>query len=204
MDEIVWGEIRAKGFYQRNRSLGSALPSLRSLIADLKPRSLRVDRLYPRKKNEAKPNSLSAYYGTGAFPPHTDFALKSLPPKYVALFCPVARLGMTTLYDGSSLRAAVKKTGTFRIHSLGKAYSANFFNSNKYGEFYRYNRDLMKPLDENAHKLGDMIEHASPDHVIDWENIAWVLIDNWKILHGRQETHSTGGWLWRYALDTIK
>jgi len=145
-------------------------------------------------------NTLSANHGTGAFPPHTDFALRALPPRYIALFCPVARPGGTTLFSGARLRQA-SPAGTFRIKTSSTAYSTTFANTSRFGAFYRYNADLMTPLDDDALRLAKAIALAEPDHIIHWERSGWVIFDNWALLHGRQAVSEKIGWLWRIALE---
>lgn len=198
LDNVSAG-LESNGFFQQPRSQASALGSLWSFIASMQPISIRVDKLRPRDPTRARSNTLSANHGTGAFPPHTDFALRPLPPRYIALFCPVARPGGTTLFSGARLQHA-SPSGTFRVRTKATAYSTTFANTSRFGPFYRYNADLMKPLDEDALNLATAITLAEPDHIVYWERTAWVIIDNWAILHGRQAVLDNIGWLWRIAL----
>lgn len=202
MGSAILSAIQSRGFFEYERSSAPALPALRASVSAFRPSVIRVDRLRPRAAETARPNSLSANHGTNRFPPHTDFAFRSLPPRYVALFCPVARPGATTLFSAARLRAAVSETGTFRIRANNKSYLATFDNISRYGRFYRYNSDLMRPLDLQASQLAAAIDQARPDHYVDWKKIAWVIFDNWGILHGRQPLPNSTGWLWRVALDT--
>ncbi len=189
------------GFYAHPRSRASGLQTLRACIAKLQPNTTRVDKLRPRDFESARLNTLSAKHGLGLFPPHTDFALRSLPPRYIALFCPVARPGGTTLYCGKRLHEGLP-SGTFRIKTATKSYSATFVNTSRHGRFYRYNADLMCPLDRDAQRLAEAIDLAKPDHIVYWHKISWIIIDNWSFLHGREPTPERTGWLWRIALET--
>ena len=92
-------------------------------------------------------------------------------------------------------------SGTFRIKTRARSYSTTFTNTGRLGTFYRYNADLMNPLDENARRLAEAISLADPDHIVYWEKVAWVIIDNWAFLHGREPVPSKAGWLWRVAWD---
>lgn len=204
MSSLIHDTIDGQGFFECIRSDDSALPILFDFISSLGPSSIRVEKLHPRNAHNARHNSLSANHGTGRFPPHTDFALRSVPPRYIALFCPISRLGATTLYAGDKLRATVSGTGTFRVATNFRSYSASFSNSSRYGKFYRYNADLMRPLDQDACLLSNVIEQAQPDHYVDWGKISWVIIDNWCMLHGRQAVSDNTGWLWRLALEIHK
>ncbi|MBF2714318.1 TauD/TfdA family dioxygenase [Agrobacterium vitis] len=177
------------------------MPALRAFVSALGLSTMRIDKLHPREAMAARPNSLSANHGKGRFPPHTDFAFLPLPPRYIALFCPVSRPGATTLFSGDRLRAAATDSGTFRITTSAKSYFASFANISRHGKFYRYNSDLMKPLDPKARRLSEVISDAQPDHFVDWEKISWVIFDNWGMLHGRQAMSETTGWLWRLALE---
>lgn len=195
IDDNVIALVDKRGFLSR----ASDSSSLWSVITDMRARNIRVDRLRPRDATTARANTLSANYETAAFPPHTDFALQALPPRYIALFCPVSRPGGTTLFSGA--RFANSHSGTFRISTRARSYSATFTNRSRFGMFYRYNADLMHPLDEQARRLAKAISLADPDHIVYWERVAWVLIDNWAYLHGRQPLPQKTGWLWRVALD---
>lgn len=79
--------IPAEGY----ASVDLSLPEFKRLALDLgRPVSARrrgptVDRLTPTRSVDAAPRSLSAQYGTGAFPFHTDAAHHALPPRYVLL-----------------------------------------------------------------------------------------------------------------------
>jgi hypothetical protein len=200
--EEILLSLKHHGFFEFARSSASALRPLRDLIRTMRPLNIRVDRLRTLDTTVARSNSLSGKYGTGAFPAHTDFALRNIPPRYIALFCPVARPAATTLFNADHIRASVADTGTFRITESGKSYSACFNNISRWGKFYRYNADLMKPLDEPAEHLATIIALAPPDHRVNWQKISWVIFDNWSILHGRQAVEGSTGWLWRLALET--
>src|SRR6266540_143127 len=88
MGVIDWRLLGSRGW------LTVMYPSDRELLAlgrDLgTPRSVRpsgplVDRLIPRNADEAPERSLSAFYGFGAFPLHTDAAHHQSPPRLVLL-----------------------------------------------------------------------------------------------------------------------
>jgi hypothetical protein len=204
MTSAIVSAIETRGFFECRRSTSPALPALREFVSALRPSAIRVDKLRPREAAAARPNTLSANHGTDRFPPHTDFALRPLPPQYIALFCPISRPGATTLFSTDRLRSAVSEAGTFRITTNGKSYSTSFSNVSRHGKFYRYNSDLMKPLDVGARRLASVIDLAQPDHYVDWKNISWVIFDNWSFLHGRQTLSEATGWLWRLALETHK
>jgi hypothetical protein len=199
-DDNVLAHLDRHGFLERPRSRSSELASLWSLILRLRPQNIRCDRLRPRDPLTARSNTLSSNHGTGAFPPHTDFALQSLPPHYIALFCPIARPGGTTLFSGSRLRQT-SPSGTFRIKTRTRSFSSTFSNISRFGNFYRYNADLMSPLDSNARNQAEAILLAEPDHIVYWDKISWVIIDNWATLHGREPAPEKIGWLWRVAWD---
>lgn len=199
IDDNVIALVNKCGFFEQPRSRSSDSRSLWSVITNMRAHNIRVDRLRPRDASTARANTLSANYETAAFPPHTDFALQTLPARYIALFCPVSRPGGTTLFSGE--RFANSPSGTFRISTRVRSYSATFTNRNRLGTFYRYNADLMHPLDEDARHFAETISLADPNHIVYWERVAWVIIDNWAYLHGRQPVPQKTGWLWRIALD---
>jgi hypothetical protein len=127
--------IDAEGFYAHRRSEVPSFPALKALMDGLDVAWVRVDKLFPRKATNARQNTLSANYGTGCFPPHTDFALRPVPPRYVVLFCPVTRIGETVLFCGERILKKIGRTGTFRMTFNGRSFST-FVNTPSSGRFF--------------------------------------------------------------------
>jgi Taurine catabolism dioxygenase TauD, TfdA family len=152
-----------------------------------------IDRLNPRSQGEAHPKSLSAIHGAGAFPLHTDGAHLTKPPRFIALGCQAA---------GSSPVPTV----LVQYDSLGLAEStaadlsaAPFLVSNGRRSFYsticdekemrvRYDRGCMRPASSQSAKLAVRFDDAlsrAPRHIHRWAPGDILVLDNWRVLHGR-------------------
>jgi hypothetical protein len=104
IDDKVIALVDKCGFFEQPRSRASDFRSLWSVITTVQAHNIRVEKLRPRDATTARANTLSANYETAAFPPHTDFALQALPPRYIALFCPVSRPGGDNAFFRRALR----------------------------------------------------------------------------------------------------
>ena len=152
-----------------------------------------MDRLSPRSQGEAHPKSLSAIHGAGVFPLHTDGAHLAKPPRFILLACQAA---------GSSPVPTVLA----RYDSLGLAErtacnlsAAPFLVSNGRRSFYaticgeremcvRYDRGCMRPASPQSAELAVLFEDAlrhAPVHTHHWVAGDILVVDNWRVLHGR-------------------
>jgi hypothetical protein len=194
--------LRASGLVRCDRHSGG-IKNLFELIAELGPSSVHLSKLRPTPASVARERSLSASYGVGAFPPHTDFALDDTPPRYIALVCPVRRSAHTLIYDPQPLLGSNDAlAGVFRVSTNRKNFSTRFLSQRGEESFIRYNSDTMLPLDGPARQLADKISTAlDPCMVVDWSTTVFVVIDNWRFLHGRAAAATShDGWLWRLAM----
>ncbi|MET4634915.1 hypothetical protein ABIE08_002861 [Kaistia defluvii] len=194
-------ELKSRGLLLCERR-GGGVKALFGLVQELAPQGVQVARLRPSPAFAARPRSLSASYGVGAFPPHTDFALDDTPPRYIALVCPVRRSAHTLIYDPQPLLGSNDAmAGVFRVSTNRKNFSTRFLSRRGAESFIRYNSDTMLPLDGHARQLADKISTAlDPCTVVDWSTTVFVVIDNWRFLHGRSAVADNVGWLWRLAL----
>lgn len=158
-----------------------------------------IDRLRIRETVEAPPRSLSARYGTGAFPFHTDQAKLSVPPRYLVLRClqtddpgratllqPLDQLDLPPA-DLDALRRAVWVVdggrGRFTSALLSASPTLNT-------EILRFDPSYMRPAHprfaEAGRRLTDALAEQDPVR-IEWEPGLTVAIDNWRVLHARAE-----------------
>lgn len=164
-----------------------------------------IQRLSPKSKDSASStNSLSSRYGLGDFPPHSDFVSMSQPPRWIAIFCPVTRPAVTKFIDCSELFRSADRLcddALFRVRSKRQVFSASFRTLYKNGFIFRYNQDLMEPLNSAAISVQETIKYCKNfKHEIDWRNVSLVIFDNWRFLHSRGEVNcEKSGWLWRIA-----
>lgn len=144
---------------------------------------------------EGAPSSLSAQFGTGAFPLHTDTAFWSRPARYLLMRVdgdkrrPTTILTFRRVLDGCSERVK-QLIGTtswkLRTPSINTYCSMQFRLENTVG--WRYDRQCMSPANRAAREVDEAIQAAfatlRPEE-IDWSESGLIVVSNWAALHGR-------------------
>lgn len=149
-----------------------------------------VTTLRPLSRAEAPANSLSAQYGTGVQPLHTDGAHLPQPPDLVFLVCERASVTHTLLWRPRRIEHQTVVTepecarhGIFLVHSGGDS----FFSPAYANARFRYDPGCMTPCDARARETVRHFEAAAKratEHR--WEHADTVLIiDNRRTLHAR-------------------
>ena len=205
MDSTLQQQFDHFGYLLGHRDGGSQISELFSIVKSLKKSALRIQRLRPTSQYQARANTLSHRYGTGAFPPHTDFAALEIPPRYVALACPFERSASTCLYYTRvpELSFTLEDEGAlFRVCRARTFYTTRLVTRIGSNQMVRFNRDCLTPLNKTAEKVSQLIcEEWHPTQAVDWSRTIWILFDNWRLLHGRGPSKSKyRGWLWRIAI----
>jgi len=143
-------------------------------------------------RTNAFPRSLSAMHGTGAFPLHTDGAHLAQPPRYIVLACvnPGHRPVPTMLarFDHLNLNEAnisALEAAPFIVRNGRRSFYVTPFDADKMR--IRYDRGCMIPTAESSSvaRLLDQALEQAPHHAIGWQPGDVVVIDNWRVLHGR-------------------
>lgn len=179
---------------------------LKNLISSLRPRHTEFSTLAPLDQSEARPNTLSAEHGLGEFPAHTDSVTRRVPPRYLILLMRKPRQAKTKLYNLPNITSAIKKEAYRAIFNTSikhRAFPTHFIvKSIKGHPIYRYNPDIMEPVNEEAAKVASAIKKAegSPDTVIDWNEYQVAIFDNWKFLHGREPAEADAPPMMRSAI----
>lgn len=150
-----------------------------------------LDLLTVRCSIDAHPNSLSSRHGCGAFPIHTDGAHHVIVPKYVILRMTSQRPSErgTILVDfRASLRSDEEKMlrhELWIVRTGRRAFLAPILD----GPYLRFDFDIMSPaLPIKAITAGivrDVCVRA-PSLVVKWHHCHTLLIDNHRIVHGRE------------------
>lgn len=165
--------------------LGRPIPSRRG--GDL------TDVLRPVWAAEAKPRSLSRLYAKGAFPLHTDMAHYPRPCRYLIFACvnPGDGNRPTNLLDSRMLdfSDADKKsliTSPFVIKNGRRSFFSTILSDD--GSHLRFDEGCMKPATANGRSAMDLF---APQRVAQWVTpFYWkpgiiLILDNWRMLHGR-------------------
>lgn len=142
-----------------------------------------VATLRPLDPADAAPNSLSARYGKGAQPLHTDGAHLPEPPDIVVLTCETTSTTPTLLWNKVGGVPRFAQHGVFLISSGNDS----FFTTAYAQGCLRYDPGCMLPCDARAHQTVRFFEEAAStatEH--QWNEPGQVLfIDNRRVLHAR-------------------
>lgn len=142
-----------------------------------------VDTLRPVDPPDAAPNSLSARYGKGAQPLHTDGAHLLEPPDIVVLACETTSTTPTLLWNTISRVPGFVRHGVFLISSGNDS----FFTTAYARGLLRYDPGCMVPCDARARQTVQFFEEAaSAATEYRWSEPGQVLlINNRRVLHAR-------------------
>lgn len=152
-----------------------------------------LERLTPIECNKANRNSLSAAHGASAFPLHIDGAHRPEPPRFVILACersgPIPAPTVLARFDALDLTSAERhqcETAPFLIRNGRRSFYSTILDSSR--PFLRFDQGCMTALSEAASDVSRTIAvrlaKLGPT-VIEWAAGDILIIDNWRVLHGR-------------------
>ncbi len=163
-----------------------------------KPLQLGGDRIVQRliPLSASTPNTYSGNYGLNPFPFHTDLAHWNLPPRYLMLRCVKGYSEVPTLIlDGNTLisdigseilrRAVVRP----RRPRAGEVRLLRLLAEGPDAEILRWDSLYLKPASRVGERafadVHDSLDSTTPIAVALVEEGDTMVIDNWRILHGR-------------------
>ncbi|TDX67640.1 TfdA family taurine catabolism dioxygenase TauD [Methylosinus sp. sav-2] len=196
--ELGWLPMRASLSHDR---FGDEILSLaRTLGEPCVGRNGRLlERLAPRESSKANTNSLSATHGVSAFPLHIDGAHKPGPPRFVILACErPGSLPVPTIlarFDALDLTSAERhqcETAPFLIRNGRRSFYSTILDTSR--PFLRFDQGCMTALSEAAsdvfRTIAARLVKLGPT-VIEWAAGDILIVDNWRVLHGRGLPSST-------------
>lgn len=151
------------------------------------------DELELKRSAFAQARSLSKIHDLGEFPLHNDTAHWVTPCHYLILAC--VRPGhdhRPTLLMDTNKRSFnsddedLLRTAPFRIRNGRKSFFSTILSKDR--PFVRFDRGCMVPTCSYAEEALDLYsrrEQRDCVEVIQWEKGKIVVIDNWRVLHGR-------------------
>jgi hypothetical protein len=167
-----------------------------------------IEQLIPRHQHETSTPSLSARYGLGEFPFHSDAAHWPSPPRWVVMWCEVDETRRpTNLHYWSPL-----------VERACKDTAANFLVRNGRRSFFvdvrkeaRLDAGCMIPQNHAAHRMIELssLANAPEPIAIMWEAGMVLILDNKRMLHARSDNLSEQvgrvgrRLLWRALLDEV-
>lgn len=145
--------------------------------------------LVPYEAEKAPPRSLSAVYGLGAQPLHSDGAHLRNPPDIVvlhsALPTPTATIVWKAMRQGQDALPVAAANGVFTVRGNGESFLA----LSRTPERLRFDPVVMSPGDAYARQTVEYFAAARiRAHVHEWDEADLLLfIDNRRALHARNE-----------------
>jgi L-asparagine oxygenase len=146
------------------------------------------------------PNTYSGNFGLGQFPLHTDLAHWALPPRYLVLRCVKGHVDVPTLLEDVAL--IVANFGANRLRRTlvkprrpirgGRALLPLLSRTNG-DDLFRWDEVFVVPATERSGRICDAVRahlaSVQPARVILADAGDTLIIDNWKVLHGRAAAH---------------
>jgi hypothetical protein len=156
-----------------------------------------LETLLPTNSATAKPRSLSKIHGFGEFPLHVDTAHWLTPCRYVVLGCASTGTARRPTLLLDTRRLPLSKTQLSLLHSTPFRITNgrnSFFSTilSKSRPFVRYDPGCMTPTTPEGAKVLEILARdpwAACIETVSWEPAMLVLIDNWRVLHGRPQAN---------------
>ena len=172
------------------RELIALASSIGKPVADRRGVAI-IDTLRPVTAERARPNSLSARFSVGEFPCHTDMANVPTPCRFIVLAClsPGDGRRPTTLLDPAPLSLTYEDrdlihTTPFRVVNGRHSFFSTIMRRGR--PFVRFDPGCMQPVTSDGERASKVL--GSGDWrlaSVQWERGRVLVIDNWRILHGR-------------------
>jgi len=154
-----------------------------------------IGSLKPKSGKDSIKGTFSNQYGYNSFPLHTDTAFWGKPARYILLSSKEISNCSTLIVSSSDIWENISdddmkfaKQAIYLIKTIhGQFYSSLIFRENNI-EGLRYDSTCMRPFNQSGKKIQESLElilsNIQPKK-IDWTGNKTIIIDNWKILHGR-------------------
>jgi len=155
-----------------------------------------VATLTARSHEEANRRSLSAVYGRGAFPFHTDCAHWPVPGRYVLLSSledesPIPTLLARWPTELADSDREVLLRSTFLVRNGRQSFYAGALNARR--GFLRFDPGCMVPVNDDAHRAVALVRSATAGSVVyehHWRKGDLLVLNNWVVLHSRPPVDS--------------
>jgi hypothetical protein len=161
-----------------------------------------VQRLTPKNSDESVLKSFSKRHGRGFFPLHTDTAFWVLPARFIVLFAADESTTSTRvlpLQDTRDLISIARRSNPvfMRQTDRGMIYSHPWIDMS--GCCALYDPCYMRPVNRAAEDFEKAtLEFFMRSQQFAWERGRVLVIDNWRVLHGRDECGDSGRVIYRF------
>ncbi|ESY62402.1 hypothetical protein X742_33105 [Mesorhizobium sp. LNHC232B00] len=155
----------------------------------------------PQTADQAHPRSLSARYGLNALPFHAELSHRPKPCRYLLLGCiePGSPSAVTMLLDWRTLGFSpdelhLLEGAPILVRSGRRSFYSTILSPDR--AFLRYDPGCLEAVDQRGEAALRLMEHrlasGSPE-VHHWRQGEILVIDNWRVLHGRGPTDQGSG-----------
>jgi hypothetical protein len=157
-----------------------------------------VQLLRPRPRDSAPPNSLSSLHGLAEFPLHTDAAHHPVPPRYVVMRlaqgnitrCATLVVPFSSIAFDQSALASLRRDVWIVNGGRGKFTTTILDSLSISGrEIVRYDAACMRPMSRSFARSSWLLQEnlgSAPRIRIQWQPTYFLVVDNWRVLHGRE------------------
>jgi len=161
-----------------------------------------IQELVPKDKSESVSNSFSKHHGRSYFPLHTDTAFWPEPARYMILFAKTSSQTSTRIlplqHTKELMDFARRKNPIFLRQTInGPIYSHPWIDN--HGCRTLYDPCYMKPANRAAEEFeATALEWGARATRIAWTGAKALVIDNWQVLHGRDDCSDNDRVLYRF------
>ncbi|MGH0343926.1 hypothetical protein NKY44_08895 [Sinorhizobium meliloti] len=148
-----------------------------------------------KSEEEARPNSLSAKYGAGEFPHHTDFAFRPYPPRLIALINETDEAydrstAVTRFVDLPEKLLELHANTLWNLKTRAGSFVIGGTTSIGDHNIRRWDIEFLTPHNGIAHLVAEKIPEvfSKLETIHKWEPRSAVLVDNWNCTHSRGVT----------------
>ena len=157
--------------------------------------------IQPQAPGDAHPRSLSAQFGLGALPFHVELSHRPRPCRYLLLGClePGVPSAATMLLDWRSLdflpdELHFLESAPILVRTGRRSFYSTLLSPER--AFLRYDPGCLEAVDERGQAALDLVQRrlsAGVPYIHQWRRGDILVIDNWRILHGRAPTDQGAG-----------
>lgn len=172
--------------------LGTRVPGRAGLLEEV---------VEPLAAEDAHPRSLSARYGVSALPFHTELSHRPRPCRYLLLGCvdPGSPSAATMLLDWRTLgfsqdELALLEETPVLVRTGRRSFYSTILAPG--GAFLRYDPGCIEAMDDRGRRAMQLIDvrvAAAPFDAHHWRQGDIIIIDNWRVLHGRSPSDQGSG-----------
>jgi len=187
-------ELKTKGYISFSSNPDDSMLEVASKFGEVYKVSTMplVQTLTPRLKENEHENTYSGNYGLNEFPFHTDLAHWHVPPRYLFLRCVFPADNVATkLIDSHNVENEEIIDLFCRAHFRPRKRLDGKFNLLKilHEDIFRWDSIFIEPTNKLGKRLKicieELLDSLPPQEVFLSSKGDCLLIDNWRMLHGR-------------------